>query len=95
MNIDRTTKVLLAAVAVPLWMLALRPLITPLEAKAQEVKPEEVKARELQPERDYSWWISPDTSGIYVFKGDTIYHYWSNLGKPHDIAHIGDLPEKR
>lgn len=85
MTIDRSTKLLLTLLVLGVWGLLLRPSVAP--ARAEEQPP--------APEGGYSWSISGDMSGIYVFKGNTIYRYQSNLGKPVATAQIGDLPDKR
>lgn len=85
MTIDRTTKVLLTLLVIGVWAPHLRTVVQPAQAQEPGGK---------EPGKT-SWYISSDMSGIYVFRGDTIYRYQSNLGKPVSTAHLGDLPEKR
>ena len=71
MKTDITTKLLLAALAGALWVIALRPVVQPLPAQAQEPG-----------HKAAGFYVSGDTSGVYVFSDNKIYRFKTDLGKP-------------
>ena len=74
MKTDITTKLLLAALAGALWVIALRPVVQPLPAQAQgEPK-----------DHGVGFSVSGDASGLYIIDGveRKIYRFKTDLGKP-------------
>lgn len=77
MKTDTTTKLLLAALAGALWVIALRPVLTPVPAVAQGASAES-KGHSV------GFSVSGDTSGVYIIDGvdRKIYRFKTDLGKP-------------
>ena len=78
MKTDTTTKLLLAALAGALWVIALRPVVQPQPAQAQG----EPKGHPV------GFYVSGDTSGLWVVDGPErkIYRFKTDLGKPTSVG---------
>ena len=74
MKTDITTKLLLAALAGALWVIALRPIVQPQPAQAQ-VDPKG---------HPVGFALSGDTSGLWIIDGPErkMYRFKTDLGKP-------------
>jgi hypothetical protein len=83
MKTDTTTKLLLAALAGALWVIALRPALTPVPAVAQGQQPNQ--------------WATPALSlgndGIYVAapsgQSGQVFRFAGKLGEPQQIGSYG------
>lgn len=79
MKTDATTKLLLAALAGALWVIALRPVITPVPVAAQQP----------QAETDTRPAVVIGGRGVYVVEHGRIYRFLETLGQPASIGEYG------
>ena len=77
MKTDATTKLLLAALAGALWVIALRPMVQPQPAQAQ------APAADTRPA------LATGERFIYVAEKGRIYRFSPDLGRPSHIGEYG------
>lgn len=74
MKTDLTTKLLLAAVAGGLWTIALRPVLAPAPAHAEDPAPGAVSSPTLA--------LGTRMTGVYVLQHGKVYRFKEDLGQP-------------
>lgn len=76
MKTDTPTKLLLAALAGALWVIALRPVITPVNARA------------AVPNTGATLAIGERMTGVYVVQDGFVYRFKEDLGRPVAIGRL-------